>query len=616
MRGRPAAGASRYFYGFVGGETNQYSPALYEGTTPVEPPDDPSYHLTVDLADKAIAWVRQQKALMPDKPFFAYFAPGACHAPHHVPKEWADKYKGEFDDGWDALREKTFAEQRRLGVVPSNAELTKRHAEIPAWADTPAELRPVLAREMEVYAAFLEHTDHHIGRLIDAIEALGVLDDTLVVVIIGDNGASAEGTLQGTFNELLLFNGMSIETPEFLSSRIDQLGGPQSYNHYAVGWAHALDTPYQWTKQIASHWGGTRNGTVVHWPNGIAARGELRHQFCHVIDVAPTILEAAGLPEPRMVHGVTQSPMEGTSMLYSFDDAIEPERHDVQYFEIFGNRGIYHKGWSAITKHRAPWEFGAAGSFDEDVWELYDGTKDWTQAHDLAAAMPEKLEELERLWMIEAAKYGVFPLDDRTVERLSDELAGRPRLVRGHTQRLFRGMGPLAEQAAINVKNKSFAVTASVVVSEEARGVIIAQGGAFGGWSLYVDGGRAKFAYNLCGVSTFTTTADRPLPAGQHQVRMEFAYDGGGFGKGGTVSLLYDGQRVGQGRVERTVPFMFSADETMDVGVSRGTPVSTDYDRRAAVFNGRIDEVEIQTGEEAVEAVNPKERLKIAIARQ
>src|SRR5262245_14078979 len=315
-------GGFEYFYGFIGGEAHQWYPSLYEGTIPVEPEKTPEqgYHLVPDMTDKAIAWIGQQKALIPDKPFFVYFAPGATHAPHHVPKEWADKYKGKFDAGWDKLREETFARQKKLGVIPPDSKLTSRHKEIPAWDETTANLKPVLRRQMEVYAGFLEYTDHHIGRMIDSLDKLGLLDNTLIYYIIGDNGASAEGTLNGTFNEMINFNGAAaLETPEFLIARIDQLGGPSSYNHYPVGWAHAMDTPYQWTKQVASHWGGTRNGTIVHWPKGITAKGEHRWQFHHVIDVAPTILEAAGLPEPTMVNGVQQSPIEGLSMLYSFD---------------------------------------------------------------------------------------------------------------------------------------------------------------------------------------------------------------------------------------------------------------------------------------------------------
>src|SRR5690242_11877474 len=369
-------GGFEYFYGFIGGEANQYYPALYEGTTPVEPERTPEegYHLTEDMTDKAIKWVRQQKALMPDKPFFCYFAPGATHAPHHVPPEWSAKYKGAFDDGWDALRERSFARQKELGVIPSDAELTERPDEIPAWDEMPEALKPVLARQMEVYAGFLEHTDHHVGRLVDALDDLGVLDDTLVYYIVGDNGASAEGTVNGTFNEYFALNGAAaMETVEMMAENIDAFGTPHAYNHYAVGWAHALDTPYQWTKQVASHWGGTRNGTIVHWPKGFEAKGELRTQFHHVIDVAPTVLEAAGLPEPTVVHGVEQRPIEGVSMVYAFEDASAAERRTTQYFEMFVNRGIYHDGWTAVTRHSTPWLMGAVlPPIADDVWELYD----------------------------------------------------------------------------------------------------------------------------------------------------------------------------------------------------------------------------------------------------
>ena len=544
-------GGFETFYGFIGGENNQWDPALYEGTTPVEPPATPEegYHLTEDLADHAVSWIRQQKALMPDKPFFVYFAPGATHAPHHVPKEWADKYAGAFDDGWDVQRERTFARQKELGVIPADAELTARHDEIPAWEDMPDELKPVLARQMEVYAGFLEHVDHHVGRLVDTLDDLGILDDTLVYYIIGDNGASAEGTLNGAFNEMANFNGMAaLETPEFLVSKIDELGSPSSYNHYAVGWAWAMNSPLQWTKQIASHWGGTRNGTILHWPHGIPDGGGLRSQFTHVIDVAPTVLEAAGLPEPAMVNGVQQSPMEGTSMLYTFAEPDTPERHDLQYFEMFGNRGIYHKGWSAVTKHRTPWILvgGVVPAFDDDVWELYDGSVDFSQAHDLAAEHPDLLAKLQRLWLIEATKYNVLPIDDRTSERLEPSMAGRPTLLRGTSQLFFAGMGRLSENSVISMKNRSYSVTAEIdVPAAGAHGVLIAQGGRFGGWSVWVREGRLTYTYNVLGIQEFTITADEPLPAGKHQARMEFAYDGGGLAKGGDVTLFYDGTSVG-----------------------------------------------------------------------
>ena len=616
-------GGFEKFYGFIGGENNQWDPALYDGTTPIEPPatEEEGYHLTEDLADHCVSWIRQQKALMPDKPFFVYFAPGATHAPHHVPKEWADKYKGQFDDGWDAQRERTFARQKVLGVIPADAELPVRHVEIPAWDDMDDELKPVLARQMEVYAGFLEHTDHHIGRVIDAIEDLGIIDDTLIYLIIGDNGASAEGTLNGAFNEMANFNGMAaLETPEFLRSKMDELGSPSSYNHYAVGWSWAMNTPFQWTKQVASHWGGTRNGTIVHWPNGIKEKGGLREQFSHVIDVAPTILEAAGLPEPSMVNGVTQSPMEGTSMLYSFNDAGASERHDLQYFEMFGNRGVYHKGWSAVTKHKTPWVMvgGTMPAFDDDIWELYDGNTDFTQARNLAADDSQMLAKLQRLWLIEATKYNVLPLDDRSAERLNPELAGRPTLIRGNSQMFFAGMGRLSESSVVSIKNKSFSVTAEVDIPEGgANGVIIAQGGRFGGWTVYAKDGKAKFVYNTLGINWFETEAESPIPSGIHQVRMEFAYDGGGLAKGGDVTLFYDGKPVGTGRVENTHPMIFSADETTDIGEETGTTVSPDYTARDSRFTGTIKWVQLDVGvDDQDHLISPEERLRVAMARQ
>jgi arylsulfatase len=558
---------------------------------------------------------------MPDKPFFMYFAPGATHAPHHVPKEWADKYAGAFDDGWDAQRERTFAKQKELGVIPPEAELTPRHEEITAWDDMPAELKPVLARQMEVYAGFLEHTDHHVGRVIDAIEDLGVLDNTIVYYIIGDNGASAEGTMNGAFNEMANFNGMAaLETPEFMVEKMDELGSPTSYNHYSVGWAHAMCTPYQWTKQVASHWGGTRNGTIVHWPAGIKESGGLRSQFTHVIDLAPTILEAAGLPEPTVVNGVMQTPMEGTSMLYTFDAAEASERHDLQYFEMFGNRGIYHKGWSAVTKHRTPWKMTGftPPPFDDDVWELYDGSKDYSQARNLVAEHPDMLAKLQRLWIIEATKYNVLPIDDRLVERAVPEIAGRPTLIHGNSQQFFPGMGRLSENSVVSIKNKSFSLTAEIdVPSGGAEGVIIAQGGRFGGWAVYLKGGKAKFVYNVLGIQEFVIEADAAVPEGTHQVRAEFAYDGGGLGKGGDVTLYYDGEAAGSGRVEGTQAMIFSADETTDIGYESGTTVTPDYTVAKSRFTGKLHWVQLDLGEDDHDHfIDPEERLRIAIARQ
>jgi arylsulfatase A-like enzyme len=618
-------GGFEYFYGFIGGEANQWYPTLYEGTTPVEPKKTPEegYHLMADMTDKAMAWVAQQKALAPDKPFFVYFAPGATHAPHHVPKEWADKYKGKFDQGWDKLREETLARQKALGVVPADCQLTARHAEIPAWGEMPEALKPILRRQMEVYAGFLEYTDHHIGRLLDGLKKLDILDDTLVYYIIGDNGASAEGTINGAYNEMANFNGLAaLETPEFLMARYDKLGGPESYNHYAVGWAHAMNTPYQWTKQVASHWGGTRNGTIVHWPNGIKAKGEIRSQFHHVIDIAPTILEAAGLPEPVSVNGVQQRPIEGASMLYSFDDAEAPERRETQYFEMFGNRGIYHKGWTAVTKHRTPWEIigGKSVALDDDVWELYDTSKDWSQANDLAKQMPEKLHELQRLWLIEATRYNVLPIDDRFAEKINPDTAGRPVLIKGNTQLLFSGMGRLSENCVLSIKNKSHSVTAEIEVPETgADGVIIAQGANIGGWSLYAKNGKLKYCYNVAGVNHYYVEATRALPAGEHQVRMEFAYAGGGLGKGGQVTLYVDGEKVGEGAIPMTQAFVFSADDGCDVGEDSGAPVSQDYGSRGNAFNGTVKGVQLAIGDAAESSdhlVSPEDAIRIAMARQ
>ena len=541
-------------------------------------------------------------------------------------KEWSDKYKGQFDQGWDALRAETFARQKALGVIPPEAELTKRPPQIPAWEDMPVEERPILARQMEVYAGFLEHTDYHVGRLIDALEDLEILDDTLIYYIIGDNGASAEGTPEGTFNEMITLNSATPEivalmAPEYVREHIDEFGTPKAYNHYAVGWAHAMDTPYQWTKQVASHWGGTRNGTIVHWPTGIKTKGEIRSQFHHVIDVAPTVLEAAGLPEPVMVHGVQQKPLEGVSMVYSFDDAQAAERHEIQYFEMFVNRGIYHKGWTAVTRHSLPWLKIQLPAFDDDVWELY-APDDWTQAHDLSKEKPQKLHELQRLFLIEAVKYNVLPLDDRQPERFNPDLAGRPELIKGNSQLLFAGMGRLTENVVLNLKNKSHAVTAEVVFARDgaaggANGTIIAQGGAFGGWSLYTRDGRLKYCYNLLGINRYYVESDSVLPAGKHEVRMEFTYDGGGLGRGGSVTLYLDGSQIGEGRIGPTQPLIYSMDETTDVGCETGTTVAEDYDARASKFNGRINWIQLDKGlNDCDHLITPEQRLKVAMTRQ
>ncbi|MBL9124379.1 MAG: arylsulfatase [Planctomycetaceae bacterium] len=617
-------GGFEYFYGFIGGEANQWYPSLFEGTTPVEVKKTPAegYHLVDDMSQKAMKWIAQQKSLAPDKPFFVYFAPGATHAPHHAPKEWADKYKGKFDRGYNHLREEIFARQKKLGVIPANSQLPAWNQEIPTWDEMPAAFRPVLARQMEVYAGFLEYTDHHVGQIVDLLEKLEILDDTLIYYICGDNGASAEGSINGCFNEMSYFNGLqALETPEYLAQRLDKLGGPESYNHYAVGWAQALCTPYQWTKQVASHWGGTRNGAVVHWPRGIRARGELRQQFAHVIDVAPTVLEAAGLPQPESVNGIQQDPIEGTSMRYTFDDAAAAERHSTQYFEIFCNRGIYHNGWTAVTKHRTPWAATDAPTpaFDDDVWELY-SDQDWTQAHNLAQEQPEKLRDLQRLFLIEAARYKVLPLDDRLIEKMNPDTAGRPVLIKGNQQLLFQGMGRLLENCVLNLKNKSHSVTAEIIVPPQgAEGVIISQGANIGGWSLYAKNGKLKYCYNWGGFKNFFVESAGKLPSGQHQVRMEFAYAGGGLGKGGKATLYVDGKPVGSGDVAATLAIVFSADDGCDVGEDSGAPVSPDYGPRGNAFNGEVRGAQLSIADDPQNSdhlVRPEDAIRAALGRQ
>ncbi|MDP3584755.1 MAG: arylsulfatase [Thiobacillus sp.] len=614
-------GGFEYFYGFIGGEAHQWYPSLYEGTTPIEAPKSPEegYHLMEDMTDKAIGWISQQKSLAPDKPFFAYFAPGATHAPHHVPKEWADKYKGKFDAGWDKLREETFARQKKLGVIPADCELTPRPKDVPGWDDMPEEFKPVLRRQMEVYAGFLEFTDHHVGRLIETLDSMGLTDDTLIYYIIGDNGASAEGSFNGCYNEMSYFNGLqSLETAEYLTERIDKLGGPESYNHFAVGWAHALNTPYQWTKQVASHFGGTRNGTIVHWPKGIKAKGELRTQFAHVIDVAPTILEAAGIPEPVAVDGIQQDPIDGVSMLPTFNDAKAPEHRETQYFEVMGNRAIYHKGWTAVTKHYTPWIPDKKPALDDDVWELYDTSKDWTQAKDLSKEMPDKLREMQRLFLIEATRYKVLPLDDRMFEKINPDTAGRPTLIKGKTQLLAGGMGHLSENCVLSIKNKSHSVTAQIVVPQGgAEGVIIAQGADIGGWSLYALGGKVRYCYNWGGFKHFIIEGATKLAPGEHQVRMEFAYAGGGLGKGGKVTLYLDGQKDGEGEVGATLAMIFSADDGCDVGKDGGSAVSPDYKPGDNAFNGKVKGVQLSIAEDdGKHVVDPADAIRMAMARQ
>ncbi len=585
------------FYGFIGGETNQWAPLLYDGMNQVEPSHDPNYNFMTDMTDQAIAWMGYQKSLTPDKPFFIYFAPGATHAPHHVPKEWIAKYKGKFDQGWDKLREETLARQIRLGVVPPGTKLAPKPEAIKDWDKLTPDEKKLFARQMEVFAGFGEYADAEIGRLIQAIKETGQLDNTLIFYIVGDNGASAEGGMVGLYNEMTYFNGVHETVPDILK-HYDELGGPSTYPHYAAGWAVAGDSPFEWTKQVASSYGGTRNGMVIHWPKGIKAKGELRSQWHHVIDVAPTILDAAGLLEPKSVDGTPQTPIEGVSMVYTFADAKAPSRHTTQYFEIFGNRAIYQDGWLAGTVHRAAWEFKVRRPLEDDIWELYDTRTDFSLANDLAAKNPVKLKEMQDLFMKEAVKYSVLPLDDRTLERLNAALVGRPDLMAGRSSlTVYQGMTGMSENVFINVKNRSHTITAEVEIPKKgADGVILVQAGRFGGWSLYVKDGKPTYTYNWLGLQRYTVAAKDPLPAGKATIRFDFAYDGGGVGKGGTGTLFVNGKKVATGRIEQTQCCAFSADEGADVGADEGTPVTEAY-KVPFTFTGKIDKVTIELEE-------------------
>jgi arylsulfatase A-like enzyme len=583
------------FYGFMGGETDQWAPSLYDGLTRIETPHYPGYNFMTDMTDQAIAWMKFQKALTPDKPFFMYFAPGATHAPHHVPKEWILKNKGRFDAGWDKMREATLARQIEMGVVPRGTKLAAKPKDIKDWASLDADEQKLFARQMEVYSGFGEYTDHEIGRLFDAIGETGQFDNTLVFYIIGDNGTSAEGGMFGMFNEMTYFNGVG-ETVQEMLKHYDDWGGPGTYPHMAAGWAVAGDTPFMWTKQIPSNYGGTRNGLIVSWPKRIKAAGQLRSQWHHVIDVAPTVLEAASLPEPRSVNGVAQAPIEGVSMLYTFDEADAASTHKTQYFEIMGNRAIYADGWFAGTIHRAPWEQLPRRKLQDDVWELYDTRSDFSLVNDLAASNPSKLEELQALFMKEATQYRVLPIDDRVLERVNAASAGRPDLMGDRTSlTLSAGMVGMSENVFINVKNGSFSIDASVEVPEGgANGVILAQAGRFGGWSLYLKEGRPTFCYNFLGMQQYKVAAPGALAAGKARVRLNFDYDGGGIGKGGTATLLVNGSAVASGRIERTQGMIFSADETAGVGEDDATPVTTDYKERDNSFTGKILQVTVE----------------------
>jgi arylsulfatase len=580
------------FYGFMGGETNQWSPCLFDNANPIDAPEYEGYHFMNDMTTQSINWMRFQQSLTPDKPFFIYFTPGAVHAPHHVPASYIEKHKGEFDEGWDVLRERAFEQQKKLGVIPPDTKLAPKPDDIKDWDKLTEKERKLFARQAEVFAAFLDMTDVEIGRLLQSIEDLGEMDNTLIFYIAGDNGTSAEGVMNGLYNEMTYFNAEPKGSDvDFMLDYYDEWGSPSTYPHMAAGWAVAFDAPFTWTKQVASNYGGTRNGLVVHWPNGITAKGELRTQWHHVIDVAPTVLEACGLPEPRIVNGVPQRPIEGTSMLYSFNNKNAPDRHKVQYFEMFGNRGIYFDGWFAGTLHLVPWG-NVENSFTEDTWELYHVEEDFSMSTDLADKYPDVLEELQGIFLSEAVKYKVLPLDDRRQELFDPNQAGRPDLMFGRKSlTLYEGMGSLLENDFINVKNTSLEIVAEIETKEsKTNGVIVQQGGRFGGWSLYVKDNKPVYAYNYLGLSTYSVSGTA-LPDGKSTVKLDFDHDGGKPGAGGTATLYVNGKKAGSSRIEKTEFAIFSADETANVGKDKETMVVDDYTLASSRFNGRIDKV-------------------------
>jgi len=584
------------FYGFLGGETNQWAPFVYDGVTPVELPEDPNYHFLDDMTDKTVEWMKYQNALQPDKPFFVYYAPGATHAPHHVPKKWIEKHKGKFDHGWDKMREEILARQIAAGISPKGTKLTEKPSAIPDWEDLTEDEKTLFKHQAEVFGAYIDYTDYNIGRLVKAVEEMGELENTLIIFVYGDNGTSGEGGRNGMFSEMTYFNGVT-ETVEDMLKNMDKWGGPQAYNHMSAGWAVTFDTPYKWMKQVGSDFGGTKVGMMVHWPKGIKAKGELRTQFHHVIDVAPTILEAASLPEPVEVNGVKQVPMSGTSMLYSFNDKNAPDQHTQQYFEMFGNRAMYKDGWLARTIHRAPYEKVPRRPLAEDIWDLYNVNEDFSLSNDLSQKHPEKLKELQDLFMKEGEKYNVLPVDDRLMERFDAGNVGRPDLMAGRTSlTLGDGMSGMTENTFLNIKNKSKTITAEVEVGKDGgNGIVICQGGRFGGWALYVKDGVLGYDYNFLGLQRFTVTSDKKLPIGVSNIRFEFDYDGGGLGKGGNGTLYINNEKVGEGRIEHTQAVVFSADETADVGIDLATPVvETIGAERESRFTGYVNEVTVE----------------------
>jgi arylsulfatase len=591
----PTSQGFDYFYGFISGETDQFYPSLLRNTTPVQAPKTPDegYHLTRDLADECIAWVRQQKSIAPDRPFLAYFSTGAAHAPHQPPLDWRGRNKGRFDMGWDEYRKIAHANQIKNGIIPPGTGLTARPEQIPSWdSHTPAQ-KALFSRQAENYADFLEHADHEAGRIVDAIEQMGELDNTLIIYIIGDNGSSAEGSLVGTPNELMNLNGQQ-PTEADAMAQMDNWGMPGTSPHYAVGWAWAGDAPFQWTKQVASHFGGTRNGMMISWPKVIKDKGTVRSQFHHVIDIMPTLMEVVGIAEPQNVNGYAQRPIEGTSLAYTFakENAKAPSRRTHQYFEMFGSRAMYADGWIACCRHgRLPWENSGSASFDEDKWELYNIAEDFSEAVDLAAKHPKKLRELQDLFLADAARYNVLPLDDTFAERLDVTL--RPSFFAGRSVVTFYpGMIRLPEGSAPKTISVPHTIVAPVEIPKGgAEGVIACLGGDAAGWSLFCWGGKVRYHYNFFNIARYDLMSEKPLSPGKHVVRVEFAPESLKPGCPANVKLLVDDVQVAAGRVERQVP-MRCGTETMDIGMDCVSPVCHDYEEKGLFpFTGTIESV-------------------------
>jgi len=592
-----------YFYGFMGGETDQWTPYLFQNTTQIFPwIGKPGYNLTTDLADEAIAHMKKLNASAPDKPFFVYYVPGGTHSPHQPTKEWIDKFKGKFDMGWNALREQIFANQKRLGVIPANTQLTPWPDDLKKWDTLTADEKRLFARQAEVFAAYAAYTDNEIGRVIQAVEDMGKLDNTLIIYISGDNGTSPEGTTVGTPNQMTAYNGiLDLPVAEQMKA-YDAWGLPPTYPHMSVAWSWAFDTPFKWTKEGASHFGGTRQGMAIAWPNRIKDAGGIRTQFHHMIDIVPTLLEATGIPAPVMVNGIAQKPIEGVSMAYTFDkaNANAPSTRTTQYFEMFANRAIYHDGWIAATTPPAPpWLLGTA-KLPQDVingykWELYNLTEDYSEANDLAAKMPDKLREMQELFLVEAAKYNVFPLDNSVLPRI---IAPRPSATAGRNVFTYSGEMPgLPDSDAPSILNKSYTITADVEIPQGgAEGMLVTLGGRFGGYGFYLLKGKPVFLYNFLDLERFRWDGQQALAPGKHTLVFDFKYDGPGFGKGGTGVLRVDDKDVATRKVPHTIPFLMAIDETFDVGVDTRTPVDDKEYQVPFRFTGKLNKLTFKLG--------------------